>query len=108
MSLFPQETPQEVMPESSRIIRMMRANNKRSLELRKQMFEMNFRHFWKSRELTRQICEELGTGASEWFTKSWKEQQAIKALDDTWEFLVPPFPFTINQDGTVLIEEITE
>lgn len=90
---------------------MMRMNNQRSLDTRKQIFLLNFRNFWRSREISSAILAELGTGASEWFTASWKEQLALKELDPTWEFLAPPFPFVINEDGTVELtpeEEITE
>lgn len=98
MSLFPTETPVVSLPESTRTIQMMRMQNKRSLETRKQVITMNFRQFWRTRELAIAICTELGTGASEWFTKSYQEQLALKDLDPTWEMLSPPYEVTINED----------
>ena len=103
MPLFPTDTPVSQIPEPERILQMMRIQNKRSLETRQQALKMNFRNFWRSRETAQAICDLEWTDAVKWFDASWKEQLALKELDDTWEFLVPPYPFEIQEDGTVIV-----
>jgi len=74
--------------------------------MRQDIFKNNFKYFWCSAEITKLILQELWTEAYKWFDVSYKEQLALKELDPTWEFLVPPFPYKINEDWTVEILDL--
>jgi hypothetical protein len=51
------------------------------------------------------IFEVLGTQGAKTFSDSWEVQQLVKKLNPSFEYLVPPIPYTINEDGTVTITE---
>ena len=106
MPLFPTTTPEVVIPEPQRILSMMRMQNERSIETRKQVFNINFDNFWSSKEIAQAICDLEWNDAYKWFEMSWKEQLALKELDPTWEFLVPPYQFKINENWTVEILDL--
>ncbi len=105
MSLFPEPVEQPIIPEHIRVIEIMRRNNKRSLDVRKQTFKQNFQLFWENRWRTRAILQELWTEAWEWFEKSFEEQLNIQKKDPTWEILNAPYEYTKHDDNSVTLNE---
>ena len=81
----------------------MRMNNQRLIEMKKHIFEMNYRNFWCTREIAEAILAELWTEAWDWFVQSYQEQLAIKSLDPTWELKVAPYEYTKHDDWRVTL-----
>jgi hypothetical protein len=61
--------------------------------------------FWNNPEKNAQeVCDLFGTDAAQAFLAHSKLQELIYLLDSSWVGLVPLYPYTINQDGSVTIE----
>lgn len=105
MTLIP--TPESSQQEKARLAasRLSEQINY-SLESLKSNVQIAWSLFWNSPEVSPQeICDQFGANAYKIFQESAFWQAAIKQRDPSYEALVPPKEFVINNDGTVTITE---
>jgi hypothetical protein len=85
------------------------AENTACLVQMKRTAEQVFNLFWHSAGHSAQdVCDLFGVDAVKAFEAHGKLQELIYMLDSSWEPLVPLYPYTKNEDGTVLIGEPNE
>ena len=65
-----------------------------------------FNMVWYDSQYTaKQIVDGFGTDGADLFNFSSDIQNLLYALDNTYKPLVPPKKYTINEDGTVTVED---
>ena len=95
----PQKTKEELLKEKvSRIVQS--ANG--LIDMIKAEHTMSFIALW-SHENPQEIFDLLGSESALMFRDSHGIQTLLKTVDPDYELLVPPYEYTINQDGTVTI-----
>jgi hypothetical protein len=104
MTIFQEDKPQEPRPTEVIVAREVRLINSRTLEHLKMGVKQAFEAVWSAPD-PQKVIDQFGTSAVILFQASNASQQLIKALDPSWEELVPPKEFTVNEDGTVTILE---
>lgn len=107
MSLLPK--PEKTQQEKAALAAQQLSDQVNgSLENLKVNIQASWNLFWNNPEVSAQeICDYYGNQAYKIFQESGFWQAAIKQRDPSYEELVPPKEFTINQDGTVTIIEPT-
>jgi hypothetical protein len=81
------------------------AENTACLVQMKRSAHQVFDLFWNNPEKNAQeVCDLFGTDAAQAFLAHSKLQELIYLLDSSWVGLVPLYPYTINEDGSVIIE----
>lgn len=97
MSLIKQHSDNTVLDQ-------LQVINTNCLVLMKQTAITVFNMFWHNKQHTPQeMCDLLGADAKKAFEAHSGLQQLIYLLDPTWAPLIPPLPYTANDDGTVVI-----
>jgi len=104
MTIFQDKQSEPVVPQEVRIAQRIRSMNTQTLMMLKMGVRQSFDAVWNAPD-PQAVLDQFGTSAAQLFQASNAAQQLIKALDPSWEELVPPTEFTVNEDGTVTISE---
>jgi hypothetical protein len=103
MSIIVPDAPSEVV--KNQVIKIKQNN----LELWKYIKDRHtaiFNMVWyDSQYSAKQIVDGFGTDGASLFQFSGDIQDLLYALDNTYEPLVPPKDYVVNEDGTVTVEE---
>ena len=95
------EREQRLLLEVNDIIK----NNRALLDRMKIMHTASFNRIWNNREFTAQeIFDKFGNEAVSLFIYSSQIQNLLRAIDPSYIPLPPPYPYTINEDGTVTVD----
>ena len=63
-----------------------------------------FNGVWRDKEFTPQdILTAFGTDAKALFELSWRAQQLLKSLDDSWVYLIPDYEVTFDDAGNATV-----
>lgn len=63
----------------------------------------NMTWFPKDGVSVQKIWDEIGNDAADAINKSRATQLFIKSLDPSYEFLIPPYEYVVNQNGTLTV-----
>lgn len=102
MSIFQTPEQRPVIPKEVQLATQIKQTNTQTLFMLKMGVTSAFELVWTAPE-PQAVLDQFGTSASQLFQASNAAQQLIKALDPTWVELVPPYEFTVNEDGTITI-----
>lgn len=81
-------------------------NSDSAMQMLKNSVISSFNLVWFSEDATPQeMFDAFGTKARDLFNISYQAQLFLKAVDDSWEMLVPPKPYTINDNGSVTVND---
>ncbi len=85
--------------------RRIRQMNKSLFEQIKQQHTTIFNEIWNNRMglSAQQIFDSFDTDAKDLFIFSSQIQTLVKQIDEDYQPLIPPQPYTINEDGTVTV-----
>lgn len=101
--IFDSEVPNEsdsLRQEKTAIVEL----NKRALTALGNYHKAAFDLVWNNSKFTPgQILDQFGSDAAELFIVSSKVQTLLKEIYPNYEEAVPPYNYTLNQDGTVTV-----
>jgi hypothetical protein len=102
MSIY--DIPEETRDEKLRNLMRGIASSKNVIQHLDGQHRGAFNQIWNNEEFTPQeIMDAYGTNAAKLFIDSSATQNFLAVVLEGYVPLVPPQPFTINQDGTVTI-----
>ena len=103
MSIFKSVTKTSAEIAKEQVAAMSQQNDE-GLSMLKSSVSSGFLLLWYNDKSTPQdILDQFGTNALELFKMHQSIRAFIRTLDPTYIGLVPPYNFTINQDGTVTV-----
>jgi len=71
--------------------------------------EARFNQVWYNPKISaKKFFEILGTQGGKVFRDSWEWQLIAKKHNPNFQFLVPPLPYTINEDDSVTVHDAPE
>lgn len=108
MSIFQEE--QLTQEEKLRAIKNEIARfNTRTLSIFKERYLKSLELVWGNKKASPQdILDSYGTSAVELFVTSNAVADFIKSVDPLFEKPIPPYEYTINEDGTVTVGDLIE
>jgi hypothetical protein len=99
-------TPNSATNDVQNAVIRIKQNNLDLWKIIKERHTAIFNMVWyDSKYSAKQIVDAFGTDASDLFVFSGDIQNLLYALDNTYVPLIPPKNYTINEDGTVTVEE---
>lgn len=101
---LPQETDQQRIENAVTHFKLyVLSNQKQREEAQKGAFNL----IWHNPKASPQeMINAFGNEAVQLFILSRTNEEQIKAINPDWEYLVPPYEVTLNEDGTVTIGDL--
>ena len=109
LDVFLTETAKTRQEEIIEVCKNIAIYNKATLDTLKESTINSFNNVWRNPSATPQeIFASFGTNAVKLFVVAGATIQFIKALDPEWQEPVPPYHYTIKQNGTVEVGDLIE